>query len=67
VGTTAGPDLARLARCRALAPKSRCYSAGGVRDIRDLERLQDAGAAGALLASALHDGLINAEAAAAFR
>ena len=67
VGSATGPDLPQLARYRALAPHSRCYSAGGVRDIRDLERLRAAGAAGVLLASALHDGRITAEAMAALR
>ena len=67
VGSAAGPDFPRLVRCRALAPQGRCYSAGGVRDTRDLQRLQAAGAAGVLLASALHDGRISAETVAAFR
>lgn len=67
VGSSAGPDLPQLARCRSLATQRRYYSAGGVRDTRDLERLREAGATGVLLASALHDGRISAREAAAFR
>jgi phosphoribosylformimino-5-aminoimidazole carboxamide ribotide isomerase len=34
------------------------YAAGGVRDTRDLQALRDIGAAGVLVASALHNGRI---------
>jgi phosphoribosylformimino-5-aminoimidazole carboxamide ribotide isomerase len=60
VGAGSGPDLKLLARLRALAPHCRFYAAGGVRHPGDLERLQVAGAAGVLLASALHLGRISA-------
>ena len=56
VGTGGGPDTRRLARCRERAPAKRYYAAGGVRDAGDLDRLAAAGAAGVLLASALHEG-----------
>ena len=36
------------------------YAAGGVRHVEDLMRLQCSGATGALIASTLHDGKIDA-------
>jgi phosphoribosylformimino-5-aminoimidazole carboxamide ribotide isomerase len=66
VGGGGGPDLARLARYRRRLPGSRLYAAGGVRDADDLRRLAAAGAAGALVATALHDGAISAADALAF-
>jgi phosphoribosylformimino-5-aminoimidazole carboxamide ribotide isomerase len=66
VGSGGGPDLTRLARDRRRLPGCRLYAAGGVRNADDLWRLADAGAAGALVASALHDGTLTAEDAAAF-
>ncbi len=61
VGGGNGPDLDRLASLRQRAPGHDYYVAGGVRNARDLEQARRAGAAGALLASALHDGHITAE------
>jgi uncharacterized protein related to proFAR isomerase len=58
VGGGAGPDLDRLAAIRARAGGRRIYAAGGVRDGADLATLKAAGAAGVLVASALHDGRI---------
>ena len=58
VGGGAGPDLDRLAAIRARAAGRRLYAAGGVRDGADLAALKSAGAAGVLVASALHDGRI---------
>ena len=58
VGTDAGPDTERLQQLQHLAPGSRLYAAGGVRDLDDLLRLQQVGLSGAVLASALHDGRI---------
>lgn len=66
VGSGGGPDLARLARDRRRLPRCRLFAAGGVRDAGDLRRLADAGAAGALVATALHDGAISPDEAAAF-
>ncbi|MDE3176899.1 MAG: nickel transporter [Pseudomonadota bacterium] len=60
VGSGAGPDLDRLATIRALAGPRRLYAAGGVRDRADLAALERAGAAGVLVASALHDGRLTA-------
>jgi phosphoribosylformimino-5-aminoimidazole carboxamide ribotide isomerase len=56
VGSGAGPDLGRLSAIRHIAPGHRVYAAGGVRDAGDLAALARGGAAGALVASALHDG-----------
>ena len=60
VGSNAGPDLGALNSVQQQAPLHHLYAAGGVRDIADLTALRDAGAAGALLASALHNGNITA-------
>jgi len=59
VGSGAGPDVARLDTIRATAGTRRIYAAGGVRDRADLVMLQQAGIAGALVASCLHDGSLS--------
>jgi len=56
VGSGAGPDLDRLAAIARIAAGRRIYAAGGVRDATDLAALARAGIAGALIATALHDG-----------
>lgn len=56
VGSDAGPDLDTLAAVRSRAPQAELYGAGGVRDASDLATAAAAGAAGWLIASALHDG-----------
>jgi phosphoribosylformimino-5-aminoimidazole carboxamide ribotide isomerase len=56
VGGGAGPDVERLSEVRRIAPGRRIYAAGGVRDAADLAALARAGIAGALVATALHDG-----------
>jgi phosphoribosylformimino-5-aminoimidazole carboxamide ribotide isomerase len=56
VGSGAGPDLARLAAIRSVARGRELYAAGGVRAAADLSALKTAGAAGALIATALHEG-----------
>jgi phosphoribosylformimino-5-aminoimidazole carboxamide ribotide isomerase len=58
VGGGTGPDLDRLAAIRGRAGRRRLYAAGGVRDGADLAALKATGAAGVLVASALHDGRI---------
>jgi phosphoribosylformimino-5-aminoimidazole carboxamide ribotide isomerase len=55
VGSGSGPDLALIERLMALAPDRAVYAAGGIGSAADLEQVARAGAAGALLASALHD------------
>lgn len=61
VGSGAGPDIGRLTQARIQAPDKRFYAAGGVRAAGDLASLVDVGAAGVLIASALHDGRIGAK------
>ncbi len=60
VGSGAGPDLARVADIVARAGAGSVYAAGGVRDRADVEALREAGAAGVLVASALHAQKITA-------
>ncbi len=58
VGSHGGPDVERLRTFRRRAPHVRFHSAGGVRGPADLATLKAAGAAGVLVASALHTGTI---------
>jgi phosphoribosylformimino-5-aminoimidazole carboxamide ribotide isomerase len=58
VGSGGGPDLERFAAIRSIAEGRETYAAGGVRDGADLSALKAAGAAGALIATALHDGRV---------
>ena len=58
VGSGAGPDLPQLAAIKTIAGDREIYAAGGVRDLADLSALKTVGAAGALIASALHDGRV---------
>jgi len=60
VGSGSGPDLIRLADIVARAGARAVYAAGGVRDRADVEALRHAGAAGVLVASALHAQKITA-------
>ncbi len=60
VGAAQGPDLAALEQIRSLKPGARLYAAGGVRHGADLERLAGVGAEGALVATALHEGRLDA-------
>lgn len=62
VGEGQGPDVARIAQIAGRAGNRRVYAAGGVRDNLDLRRVADAGAVGALVATALHNGRIGREA-----
>ena len=58
VGTGTGPDFSRVSHALARAKGRRVYAAGGVRGPDDVARLTEAGAAGALVASAIHDGAL---------
>jgi uncharacterized protein related to proFAR isomerase len=58
VGAGDGPDVEMLQRLRRRRPQARFYAAGGVRGRDDLAALAANGAAGALIASALHDGAV---------
>ncbi|MEN8802104.1 MAG: HisA/HisF-related TIM barrel protein [Thiogranum sp.] len=60
VGSKAGPDTDRMQQLRRKFPDSDLFAAGGIRDLDDLLNLRQLGVAGALLASALHDGRIGA-------
>jgi phosphoribosylformimino-5-aminoimidazole carboxamide ribotide isomerase len=60
VGAADGPDLKRVSEIVARAGPRAVYAAGGVRDRGDLKALRAAGAAGALIATALHAGTITA-------
>ena len=55
VGTGAAPALAALAELTAALPGAAIYVGGGVRNREDLDALSAAGAAGALVATALHE------------
>jgi HisA/HisF family protein len=59
VGNRSGPPLEAVATLAAALPGADVYAGGGVRDDRDLEALARAGAAGALVATALHEGAVN--------
>jgi phosphoribosylformimino-5-aminoimidazole carboxamide ribotide isomerase len=65
VGSNAGPDVARLQALQQLnlarKKPARLFAAGGVRNMEDLIQLKQLGFAGALVASALHNGEITAQ------
>ena len=58
VGSGMGPDIRLIAELHAAFPGLALLAGGGVRDADDLRALVDAGAAGALVATALHRGVI---------
>jgi phosphoribosylformimino-5-aminoimidazole carboxamide ribotide isomerase len=58
VGSGAGPDVDLIAAIHAAFPDTELLAGGGVRDVEDLRALDAAGAAGALVATALHSGVI---------
>jgi phosphoribosylformimino-5-aminoimidazole carboxamide ribotide isomerase len=58
VGTGSGPDVALVAELHAAFGDLELLAGGGVRDVDDLRALADAGAAGALVGTALHRGVI---------
>lgn len=60
VGSNLGPDFDQLATLRATNPNTRLIAAGGVRDGRDLDRLERIGIDAVLVATALHTGAIDA-------
>jgi phosphoribosylformimino-5-aminoimidazole carboxamide ribotide isomerase len=67
VGSGAGPDVRLIAEIHAAFPDLELLAGGGVRDGEDLRALGDAGADGALVATALHDGVIGPRELAALR
>ena len=56
VGSGSGPPLDAVARLAEALPRVAIFAGGGVRDDEDLRALESAGAAGALVATALHEG-----------
>jgi len=58
IGSGEGPDAALLTSLRQQAPDRHWYAAGGIRHAVDLHALAEAGAAGALVATALHRGAL---------
>ena len=58
VGSSSGPPLDAVGGLAAALPGVAIYAGGGVRDDDDLRALEAAGAAGALVATALHEGRI---------
>jgi phosphoribosylformimino-5-aminoimidazole carboxamide ribotide isomerase len=67
VGTGAGLDVGLIADLHAAFPALALLAGGGVRDVSDLRALRDAGAAGALVGTALHTGVIGSRELADFR
>ena len=58
VGAGGGPDVALVRELSARFPELELLAGGGVRDVGDLRALAEAGAAGALVATALHSGAL---------
>jgi phosphoribosylformimino-5-aminoimidazole carboxamide ribotide isomerase len=62
VGSGEGPDIERLSEIKSKAGTERAvYAAGGLRGPEDLAPLEAIGVAGVLVASALHDGRLDAK------
>jgi HisA/HisF family protein len=64
VGTGGGPAIDGLQQLRERAAPRAVFAAGGVRGEADIVALEEAGIAGALVATALHDGRLSATALA---
>ena len=60
IGTGGGTDATFIGRLALAAPGVRLIVGGGIRTVEEILQLKRAGAAGVLLATALHDGAINA-------
>jgi phosphoribosylformimino-5-aminoimidazole carboxamide ribotide isomerase len=58
VGSGSGPPLRAVADLAEALPGLEIYAGGGVRDNDDLRALESAGATGALVATALHEGRV---------
>jgi phosphoribosylformimino-5-aminoimidazole carboxamide ribotide isomerase len=61
VGSGEGPDLSRIREIVSRAEGRKIYAAGGVRARSDIEDARRAGAAGVLIATALHEGTLSAK------
>jgi phosphoribosylformimino-5-aminoimidazole carboxamide ribotide isomerase len=66
VGMNEGPATSELEAFAVTARPRKVFAAGGVRSEKDLDDLAKAGVAGALVASALHDGRLTAPVIARF-
>lgn len=66
VGAGQGPDLSRLNEIAPRAKGKNVYAAGGARGLNDLVALKEAGVAGALIATSLHDGRLTRKELAEF-
>ena len=60
IGSDGGPNVKLVEKIAAHANGRKVYAAGGIRDRSDLDRIRQAGAAGALVASILHAQKISA-------
>ncbi len=60
VGAGVGPPFEACRRVRAAVPNIPLFAGGGTRGMDDLSRLAGIGCAGALVATAIHDGRITA-------
>lgn len=67
IGSGLAPDTVLLQRLRRCSPSTAIFLAGGVRNRSDAESAKRAGAAGILLASALHDGSLTPDDLAALQ
>ena len=67
IGSGCGVDLGLVDALRRRHPHVRLLAGGGVLTRKDLERMEEAGCDGALVASAIHAGRIGAEDVAALR
>jgi phosphoribosylformimino-5-aminoimidazole carboxamide ribotide isomerase len=67
VGSGEGPDVTLIGELHARLPDVQLLAGGGVRDAADLASLAGSGAAGALVATALHSGAIGADELRALR
>ncbi|MGH7628156.1 MAG: HisA/HisF-related TIM barrel protein [Gemmatimonadales bacterium] len=67
VGSGCGVDLGLVEVLRRRHPQVRLLAGGGVLTRKDLERMEEAGCDGALVASAIHAGRIGADDVAALR
>lgn len=62
VGTAAGPTTGALcSEIKKRAPRVQIWTGGGIRSENDVRSLQEAGASGVLVASALHDGCLESK------
>jgi len=58
VGLSEGPDIELLYKTNALSAGKNIYMAGGIRNVTDLQMLENTGVAGVLIATGLHTGQI---------